>query len=678
MATLSHHFMHFIEKLKKNIIFKYVSSVKMAVPLMVGILIVVAVGTVLESKYNAQVASILVYRSWWFGVLMGLLWFNIFFATVARIPFKLHHTGFVIIHIGLLTLLVGGLVTAKYGIDGSLRIMEGQSNNRVGLPELALKVASSASNTIQTYDFSRSLEPLDRNQLGFSRLRATTGIIVERYLPFVTREQGYAPAPAGEKGDGVLVDFTLDSSMFGKANEFLHSKDRPQSQMGPAQFHLYVDQEDVPAKVQPRKKPAKSAQVKVSPVRTLASSGSESDSLIIKDKQGNEVGRISLSSLKAAQKGKKAKTVAGLNISLLQVLEQAIVDQNKLVDKGEKGANPALEVKLEKGGKTYREIIFAKYPGFSLSGAGTELGLSFEYKIAGVAVATTEAMHGGAMGAAGASPSSAMDANKTVDVSAAASGALPAGHPPIEGGGMAGGMPGAGEAGPSNSIDFHYFSKDPTTVRIDLHKAGKKVFSKVAKIGETVETPWMGMKLTVNSVIPNAVVKDEVKPAQMRERGMMPESAILVRHESAKMEDAVWIAEGDYKTIRGPQGSYEVYFGNESVELPFSIQLDLFEKKDYPGTETPMSFQSTVRVNGAGSPILISMNEPLKYSGFTLYQSSYEMGQGVATASVLSVNRDPGRAIKYIGSLVLCLGIILFSFMRSKWFLDWQKGRVHQ
>jgi cytochrome c biogenesis protein ResB len=53
------------------------------------------------------------------------------------------------------------------------------------------------------------------------------------------------------------------------------------------------------------------------------------------------------------------------------------------------------------------------------------------------------------------------------------------------------------------------------------------------------------------------------------------------------------------------------------------------------------------------------MNNPLKTHGYTFYQSSYFLDQAGEYHSVLSVNRDPGRFVKYQGSLLLVLGLIV-------------------
>ena len=67
--------------------------------------------------------------------------------------------------------------------------------------------------------------------------------------------------------------------------------------------------------------------------------------------------------------------------------------------------------------------------------------------------------------------------------------------------------------------------------------------------------------------------------------------------------------------------------------------------------------------------ILISMNEPLKHKGWTFYQSSFIAPEntGGSYQSILSVNYDPGRVLKYIGSTWIVLGVILL-FYRRRFF----------
>ena len=104
----------------------------------------------------------------------------------------------------------------------------------------------------------------------------------------------------------------------------------------------------------------------------------------------------------------------------------------------------------------------------------------------------------------------------------------------------------------------------------------------------------------------------------------------------------------------------------QRVGLPFSIRLDHFKIDRYEGSMDPSSYSSKVTVfadRKQSTPgregVVISMNEPLTLNGITLYQSSYEDAQPRPTVSVFSVNHDPGRIWKYLGSLLIVFGAIL-------------------
>ena len=73
------------------------------------------------------------------------------------------------------------------------------------------------------------------------------------------------------------------------------------------------------------------------------------------------------------------------------------------------------------------------------------------------------------------------------------------------------------------------------------------------------------------------------------------------------------------------------------------------------------------KVRDGHKEVLISMNNPLKYDGFTFYQASFEQDDmGNPTASILSVNNDPGRFLKYLGSMLLVLGSIHLFYMKRR------------
>ncbi len=105
-------------------------------------------------------------------------------------------------------------------------------------------------------------------------------------------------------------------------------------------------------------------------------------------------------------------------------------------------------------------------------------------------------------------------------------------------------------------------------------------------------------------------------------------------------------------------------YGPRTVDLPFTLRLDKFRKMDYPGTEMAMAYESDVTVDAPGHPdrsTTISMNNPLKQSGWKVYQSGFSG----TTISIFSVMKDPGLTLTYIGATGLCLGILVTFYGRS-------------
>jgi len=97
------------------------------------------------------------------------------------------------------------------------------------------------------------------------------------------------------------------------------------------------------------------------------------------------------------------------------------------------------------------------------------------------------------------------------------------------------------------------------------------------------------------------------------------------------------------------------------ASLPFAIQLLHFQEDLYPGTDKPRAYQSDVLVNDHGLlwHSLISMNEPLRYHGYTFYQSSFLQSDGEQTATVLAVVKNNGRLFPYIAGVIIAAGLLI-------------------
>ena len=102
-------------------------------------------------------------------------------------------------------------------------------------------------------------------------------------------------------------------------------------------------------------------------------------------------------------------------------------------------------------------------------------------------------------------------------------------------------------------------------------------------------------------------------------------------------------------------------------ELPFTVKLEDFVLDTYPGTMRPAGFMSIVQVTdrdtGRTFPARIWMNHELHYRGYAMFQSSYQQSHG-REATVLSVSKDPGQTIAFVGFITLVLGMILVLITR--------------
>ncbi len=90
-------------------------------------------------------------------------------------------------------------------------------------------------------------------------------------------------------------------------------------------------------------------------------------------------------------------------------------------------------------------------------------------------------------------------------------------------------------------------------------------------------------------------------------------------------------------------------------DLGFSIKLDKFVLKHYPGSMQPSSYESYIEVTDGNKKFKyhIYMNHILVYKGYRFYQASYDMD---AQGSILSVNHDPGMYVTYFGYILLAIG----------------------
>ena len=98
--------------------------------------------------------------------------------------------------------------------------------------------------------------------------------------------------------------------------------------------------------------------------------------------------------------------------------------------------------------------------------------------------------------------------------------------------------------------------------------------------------------------------------------------------------------------------------------LPFAVRLDKFTRELYPGSNIPKAFKSDVTtIDGdIQQQIQISMNAPLRYKGYTLYQASWgppNAGPGDRLYSSLAAVRNPAEQFPLYACCVICFGLLI-------------------
>lgn len=172
-----------------------------------------------------------------------------------------------------------------------------------------------------------------------------------------------------------------------------------------------------------------------------------------------------------------------------------------------------------------------------------------------------------------------------------------------------------------------------------------------------IDPHWMSVKISLLDFVPDAWVKTNYSPARIQYGDSAPPSAIQVTAGQGANSSSIWLGMGARALLAANGHDLEIGYFNKRLMLPFAIRLDRFTVDHYPGTMNPASYSSQVTVLGDKNfDQLISMNEPLKYKGITLYQASYQDAQPRPVTSILSVNRDPGRIWKYLGSILIVMG----------------------
>ncbi len=154
----------------QNKIVRFLVSVKITFWGLIGLFVITTLGTLHQVKYglyNAQQEYFYSWITWIYDVIpfpgaqlvLWILFLNLLAVTLFSLRYTWSKSGIIMIHIGLITLLVGSFITYHLSVESSLTIKEGESSN-VSMSyrdwELALWTSSKDGRNVEALDISEN------------------------------------------------------------------------------------------------------------------------------------------------------------------------------------------------------------------------------------------------------------------------------------------------------------------------------------------------------------------------------------------------------------------------------------------------------------------------------------------------------------------------------------------
>lgn len=185
--------------------------------------------------------------------------------------------------------------------------------------------------------------------------------------------------------------------------------------------------------------------------------------------------------------------------------------------------------------------------------------------------------------------------------------------------------------------------------------------------GKTYSTGWMDFSFKVEKLLTRAALDHKVRLAQNGQKGQIAVELSLVKNGREVLAKD-WVSEEHSLSLPIGEGqAILAMIRAKNRPAPFQLTLKDFRKIDYPGTNRPASFESDVRLHDTVEHFTIektiSMNKPLDYKGYRIFQSSFVQDPQAGEASVFTVAKNPGIFLIYAGAIVTFLGGFLVFFV---------------
>lgn len=217
-------------------------------------------------------------------------------------------------------------------------------------------------------------------------------------------------------------------------------------------------------------------------------------------------------------------------------------------------------------------------------------------------------------------------------------------------------------------------------ISYQLQRSGKSYANGVAEKGDSFALGWADWEAELIESLPMAEITTFLKPGlplPEGEVGIPGFRAKLTSNETSNVPSR-WVPSGEITTLTDGKNVVRIGYGLELRPVPFSIRLVDFEVPRYEGTETPSNFIASVEFQDAATGELKTgtarMNHPASFPGTILANitginykfSQAEWNPRDLDETTLQVLYDPGWLFKWLGSLLVCVGISIMFYLKPK------------
>ncbi|MDQ2824364.1 MAG: cytochrome c biogenesis protein ResB [Verrucomicrobiota bacterium] len=614
----------------RNPIGRFFASLKLAVVLLAVLIVAAITGTIYESSFDAKVARAYVYGAPWFNLWLTLLAANLAVSAFSRWPWRKHHVAFLVTHLGIITLLTGSLIGRIWGIEGTVTLFKGEPpTNRLLVDQHQLRVRD-IDGIVKGFpaEFLHHPPTPDRPR-DLGALASGARLRVVDYAPAI--EGKLNPKPLSEGGAPAL-HFTINTAMMNQRLESWLLADDPQHgtfAMGLANIELKRGIAPEGKSDSPNRPPSTANQDVDLEESIFAFSKAPDEQIGRPGKGGGTGAKVRLD---RPQNGNKGRVTISLGNS------ESSFDVAENLGREVKIENMPFTLKIDNYWADFR--IENGKPG-SLSEQPNNPAVLVTIRGKGIPMAN-------------AAPMNSHGSGKEFNTSAG---------PPS--------MPPVGDDAP-NRLTLFIADDGAITYELVSRKSGKS--SGKIDINTSLVTGWADWQLNIDKIMPHADQWMDFAPLTTTSTSDLPDG-VRVRLEQHGEHLEQWVPAGWQISVPTSPTETQIAYGWKLIPLPIGLELLDFEVKRNEGSDSPAGFKSTLRIStveGDSAQGQCWMNNPLSYPGnwwHTWTGHTYKISQASwnpenLNQSTVQILRDPGWLFKWIGSLLVIIGVFMMFYLR--------------